>query len=100
MLSERDYAERRDFIRMFIDATVAFRRAGDAEWSQGQSRNLSGSGVLFNSPVPLAAEQLVEFRLGSAQSKVSPLEGELRVVRATANDDGSFEVAAEIVKLT
>ena len=33
-LDEQDYAEKRDFIRMFIDAPVDFTIAGKDEWFQ------------------------------------------------------------------
>lgn len=99
MLSERDYAERRDFIRMFVDATVSFRLPdSDTEYS-GRSKNLSGSGLLFVSPVAIPLDQPVPFRLGSEQSKLPPLSGEFRAVRVQANDDGSFDIAAEMVQV-
>lgn len=99
MADARDYSERRDFIRMFIDATVNFRLPGNPELHSGKSRNLSGSGLLFSSPMELQPDQLIEFKLGSAQSKVAPLEGEARVVRAKPGEAGCYEIAAEITRL-
>lgn len=94
-----DYSERRDFIRMFVDAQVTFRVPGEPDCYSGQSINLSGSGLKFHSPVDLAVGQVIEFTLSSTQSRLPPLEGELRVVRAILSDGGNYEIAGEMIKV-
>ena len=59
MASGQDYANRRDFIRMFVDATVTFRIPGEPECYSGQTSNLSGSGLLFLAPIALQEGQVI-----------------------------------------
>jgi PilZ domain len=54
--------------RFPLHLTVRYRAVGNAEWRQGQTENISSSGVLLQGPYPLQPDTVVEFMLALASA--------------------------------
>lgn len=52
-LANRDYQEKRNFIRMLIEAPIAVFAPNGSPPIQGTCHNLSGGGMLISIPAPL-----------------------------------------------
>jgi hypothetical protein len=77
-----------------IDAPVAYRAAGGG-WLEGRSMNVSGSGLLFQTPHPILAADVridVRVRLSRVQPGAADLAGSARVVRGRFGDSPAVSV--------
>lgn len=94
--TNKDYEEKRNFIRMFVDAKVIITDPATGHSFEGDSKDLSGDGVMFVTSEKLEEKQVVTVDIRSEQSKLSPLSAEFEVVRVSPLEDGKFEVAGKI----
>lgn len=92
----RDYAERRDFIRMFVDARVEIIDEETGAEYQGEARNLSGRGLMFEAQVEPSVGATLKVTVSSNQSRMPPLHAAFKVVRVQKQKGGRFEVAGEL----
>lgn len=92
----RDYAERRDFIRMFVDARVEIIDEDSGIEYQGEARNLSGRGLMFEANVEPTAGAALRVIVSSNQSRMPPLHAAFKVIRVQKQKNGLFEVAGEL----
>jgi c-di-GMP-binding flagellar brake protein YcgR len=95
--------ERREFLRVPVNAEVRFRKLPDGEEKRGFVRNISGSGIAFSSenifePGTLLSLEVVTPRPKLADGNPEPLRATVRVVRVTGNES-PFDLAAEFVQL-
>ena len=82
---ERDYAEKRDFIRMRIDADVSLIHAGQE--IAGTCVDLSSSGMQVQAPRQFTVGDLLTVRIDSEHAALRGLEANTEVVWAKAVGD-------------
>ncbi|MBN2974961.1 PilZ domain-containing protein [Pseudomonas fluorescens] len=83
---ERDYAEKRDFIRMKVDADVSLIHAGQE--IAGVCLDLSSSGMQVQAPRQFTVGDLLTVRIESEHAALAGLEADTEVVWAkTAGDE-------------
>ncbi|WMS88144.1 PilZ domain-containing protein [Pleionea litopenaei] len=99
MSIEREYEEKRDFIRMFVDAKVEITDPNTGDHFIGDSKNLSAGGVAFLCDHSFEVGQTLEVKVSSVQSQLPPLTAELKVIRSDKRDDGQYEVAGSIANV-
>ncbi len=94
-MADKEYSEKRDFIRMYVNADIEFYVGGKKESFTGKSRDLSGKGISFSTSKELSAGDILQLTLTVEITKVAPLELEVKVVRVETESADSFFVAAE-----
>jgi len=82
---ERDYAEKRDFIRMRIDADVSLIHAGQE--IAGTCVDLSSSGMQVQAPRQFTVGDLLTVRIDSEHAALRGLEADTEVVWTKAVGD-------------
>ena len=95
--------ERRELLRIPINAEVRFRKLPDGEEKRGYVRNISGSGIAFSSenmfePGTLLSLEVITPRPKLASGNPEPLRATVRVVRVTG-DESPYDLAAEFVQI-
>ncbi len=93
---EREYEEKRDFIRMFVDAKVEITDPDTGEQFSGDSKNLSAGGVAFICDHSFEVGKRLEVKVSSVQSKLPPLQADLVVIRCDKTDADHYEIAGSI----
>lgn len=96
---EKDYSEKRDFIRMFIDAPVDYALKGTGQWQKGVGKDLSASGMAFTVNEDVSVGDLVEIRLKPATEVTPPLEATVKVIRCEAVSSGGYELSTIIEEI-
>lgn len=91
-----DHEEKRNFIRMFVDAKVTVTDPESGAKFEGDSKNLSGDGVMFISKEKFKKNQILNVDIRSQQSKLAPLKAELEVKRVKDLKNGTYEIAGAI----
>src|SRR4051812_2046234 len=94
--------------RFPLRLTARYRPLGSHEWLQGETQNISASGVLLESMRPLQVDTRVELTLALASDKSTTARGEVactgRVVRIVEDDldtmHASFAVSIEQYNFT
>lgn len=94
---QRDYTEKRNFIRMSMDANVSFTVEKKKERHLGRCRNLSGTGMLLETAKKLQVGHKVNITLPSERSELPNLEAMAEVIRVMQlTDSHTFEVGLAI----
>ncbi len=96
---EREYEEKRDFIRMFVDAKVEITDPASGNECEGESINLSAGGVAFTSPTPFEINTTLQVKVSSLQSKLPPLTADLNVIRCEKTANNLYEIAGSIANV-
>ncbi len=94
-----DYDEKRNFIRMFVNATVRITDPSTGKTSDGQGKNLSGDGALFTTKEKYSVGQKLSLEISTDQSKLASLSAEFDVKRVEELADGSYEVAGTMLSV-
>ncbi len=94
--SQREYEEKRDYIRMFVDAQVEVFDPDSGQSFMGDSKNLSASGVAFVSDQQFDVGQKLSVKISSTQSKLPPLTADFIVSRCDITDNNLFKTAGSI----
>ncbi len=95
-LDKNDYEEKRNFIRMFVDAKVTITDPKTGQVFEGDSKNLSGDGVMFITEHKFDINQKLSVDIRSEQSKLAPLSASFEVMRVKQLDDGTYEIGGNI----
>ncbi|RZI33446.1 PilZ domain-containing protein [Pseudomonas orientalis] len=93
---ERDYAEKRDFIRMRVDADVSLIHAGQE--IAGVCLDLSSSGMQVQAPRQFGVGDLLTVRIDSEHAALRGLEADTEVVWAKAVGDEQ-QLGLKILKM-
>jgi len=93
---DKDYEEKRNFIRMFVDARVTITDPETGQTFHGDSKNLSGDGVMFITDQEFMENQLLNVDIRSEQSKLAPLKAQFVVKRIEKLENNQFEVGGTI----
>lgn len=98
-LSDKDYSEKRDFIRMKISAPLTARLSADEGTFEGRCLDLSGGGmrVETNKAIPVGTELDVE--VSSTHGHNPTLQAKTRVVRSVSGGNGNYEMGLEIIEV-
>ncbi len=94
-----EYDEKRDYIRMDVDCDMTYKLADSDETKTGHCTSLSGAGVSFLAESSYDVGLAMEVNILPKNSVTPPMTAFIEVVRSTAKDDGSFEIAASIKSL-
>lgn len=90
---DQEFSEKRDFIRMFVNADVTFCKRGESETFQGKSKELSGKGVSFITSETVNEGDVLEITVSSTTASVAPLEITATVARTEVQDNNELLVA-------
>lgn len=94
----KDHAERRDFIRMAVNAELRFGTCGGELSSKGHTRNLSATGIQFVTENEVQPGAELELEVLSENGRVPPLRAKVAVIRVDRSDDG-LVVAAQMLEV-
>nr|WP_315447564.1 PilZ domain-containing protein [uncultured Pseudomonas sp.] len=94
----RDYSEKRDFIRMRVDAEIVLIHAGDEV--SAVCIDLSSSGMQVEAPRQFAVGDRLSVRIDSEHAALSGLEAETEVVWVKAQDDKTQRLGLTILQMT
>ncbi|PHH39825.1 PilZ domain-containing protein [Pseudomonas putida] len=93
----RDYSEKRDFIRMRVDADVVLIHEGGQ--IAGVCIDLSSSGMQVEAPRQFAVGDRLSVRIDSDHAALSGLEAETEVVWVKAQDGDGQKLGLSILKM-
>jgi hypothetical protein len=93
----RDYSEKRDFIRMRVDAEVSLIHQGDLV--PAVCIDLSSSGMQLQAPRLFKVGDRLNVRIDSDHTALKGLEADTEVVWVKEQDDGSQKLGLTILKI-
>lgn len=98
-VEQSGYSEKREFMRLFIDAPLSYQIHGDETWQKGVGKDLSATGMAFviNETVPDGT--LIDVRLKPGTEITPALQATVKVLRVTPMIDGRFELSTIIDKI-
>lgn len=94
----RDYAEKRDFIRMQVNARIELSVLATGEIMDATCVDLSGMGMRLKLKQPLSIDTEVQTSLPSNSAELPTFKTAAQVVRCDPSDNG-YLVGLEIVKI-
>ena len=97
MFSRTEHSEKRDYIRMEVDCDVVYRTEDGSAEKQGRGKNLSATGVLFESEENYPAGTRLVLKVMPRNTITPPLEMTVEVVRVDEAGPGGFLVACQAV---
>ncbi|MBL4835780.1 MAG: PilZ domain-containing protein [Pseudomonas sp.] len=89
---DQQYREKRDFIRMKVEARATLTLQCSAETIEADCQDLSSQGVQIVLDRPLAEKTLLNLTIASPTPGLQGLEAEGEVMRCEAVDNGQFIV--------
>ena len=92
-----DYDEKRNFIRMFVNAEVQITDPTTAQVFSGEGKNLSGDGAMFTTDAKLEINQRLSLDISSDRGNLASLHAEFEVKRVDQTEDGKFEIAGTML---
>ncbi|MDN4547718.1 PilZ domain-containing protein [Pseudomonas sp. C32] len=95
--TRRDYSEKRDFIRMRVDADVSMIHQGDQV--PAICIDLSSSGMQVQAPRLFKVGDRLQVRLDSDHTALKGLEADTEVVWVREQDDGKQKLGLTILKM-
>ena len=93
----RDYSEKRDFIRMRVDADVVLIHEGDQ--ISGVCIDLSSSGMQVQAPRSFQVGDQLSVRIDSEHAALRGLEAETEVVWVNSQEGGGQKLGLTILKM-
>lgn len=91
-----DIPERRDFLRMIVEAKLMFRRHGEDAPHQGRTLNLSANGIRFSTRDRVDESESLQIEIVPERNSIDPLVAVVEVIRVEAQGDGAYVVAGEM----
>ena len=95
--NDRDYSEKRDFIRMRVEAPVTLVHAGQE--IPALCLDLSSNGLQIEASCALSVGERVRVQIPSPHKELKGLDAETEVVRVSSLDDGKQAVGLAIVAM-
>ena len=96
--NDRAYSEKRDFIRMRLEAPVILEHAGRE--IQARCLDLSSTGMQIEGACQVAMGDQVTVRIPSEHSELKGLEARAEVVRVTPLDDQRSSIGLAILSMS
>ncbi len=84
----------RDFRRMSIDCAVEFRSASGGPMQTGRARDLSATGVAFETSTPPAEGDEIEIKIDSGSNLFHAI---VKVVRVNQIGNDNYEVGCQVI---
>ena len=97
-LFDKSYQEKRDFMRMKIEAPLSAELYRDGEQLTGMCRELSGGGMQVELTNPLVEGEEVEVKLASTHGHSPQLHARAKVVRVQPENSG-YLAGLEILEI-
>lgn len=94
----RDYSEKRDFIRMKIDAEIILVDK-DGKKRAGRCKDLSGTGMSMELDEPVTVGEEMHTSLPSNNPAFPSFDTAVNILRCDALDSGKYLVGVEIVNV-
>lgn len=95
---DRDYSEKRDFIRMNIETAITLTQ-GDQHY-EATCLDLSSTGMQVVAATRLQMGDKVHVLIPSEHSELKGLEAETEVVRVAAHEDGRQSLGLAILSMS
>ncbi|WP_397452724.1 PilZ domain-containing protein [Pseudomonas sp. NA-150] len=95
--NDRDYAEKRDYIRMRVDADITLLYAGQI--IPAVCVDLSSSGMQVQAPRSFKIGDKLSVKIDSEHSALKGLEAETEVVWLANTDDGGQKLGLTILSM-
>lgn len=95
----QDYAEKRDFHRMRVDAHIHITDS-QGDTLIGTCRDLSATGMQLSVSRPFEVGETLQTRMESAGGQTPALETECEVVRCEPTDSGDYLLGITISQVT
>ncbi len=96
MLRQKD-SEKRDFPRMAIGTELTFNVSGENRTFKGFCKNLSHTGIQFETAEALPGGKLLEVVIDSKTDKFEQMKATINVIRVEQITDKQYSVAGEIL---
>jgi len=96
--NDRAYSEKRDFIRMRLEAPVTLHHAGGE--TPALCLDLSSTGMQIEANVSLSMGDKVRVHIPSDHSELAGLDAQAEVVRIAALDDGRQSLGLAILSMS
>ncbi|WP_028670039.1 PilZ domain-containing protein [Saccharospirillum impatiens] len=98
--ADKDYGEKRDFIRMTLDAEALIHLADQSPPLKAVCTDLSATGISLIATQPLTKGTEVRVTIESPNEQFRSLDASARVLRCDARDDQSYQLGLEILSLS
>lgn len=98
METSRRYDEKRLYCRMDVDAEVTFTIPDDSSEYRGQCRNLSYSGIQFDTEHALSAGNTVKVTIDTKSDKFQPAQATVEVLRVETAENEQYRIAGKILE--
>ncbi len=97
--ADKDYGEKRDFIRMTLNTEALIHLADQTPPLTAQCTDLSATGISLVAAQPLAKGTEVGVTIESPNEQFRSLDARARVLRCDARDDQTYQLGMEILSL-
>lgn len=94
---DKDYSEKRDFIRMKISAPLTAIISANDGIIEGNCLDLSGGGMRVETQENIPAGTELDVEVSSDHGHNPSLKAKTRVVRTIARENGLYELGLEIL---
>ena len=94
-----NHNEKRDFIRMTVDCQVTYHEVGVNEVHTGNTKNLSGKGILFLAAREIPIGTVLDINVSPDNDVTPPLDAIVEVVRIEIIEPGMYEIGCLIKEL-
>ncbi len=98
MLLSKKFDEKREYFRMRIDSEFTYHIPDKNRTLSGVCKNLSHTGIQFETTYALTEGQSIEATLDSKDSRFKPLNARVNVIRIEKTDNNLYRVAGEIIE--
>lgn len=95
---DQNYAEKRDFIRMRVEADISIIHAGQV--ISAVCLDLSSSGMQVQAPRAFQVGDKLSVRIDSDHPALTGLEADTEVVWIADQDDGGQKLGLSIIKMS
>ncbi len=96
-MSGQNNSEKRDFPRMAIGTELTFNISGENKTFKGFCKNLSHTGIQFDTAEALSEAKLLEVVIDSKTDKFQPMKATINVIRVEQITDKQYRVSGEIL---
>jgi hypothetical protein len=96
--NDRDYAEKRDYIRMRVDADISLLYAGQI--IPAVCLDLSSSGMQVQAPRSFKVGDKLSVRIDSEHAALKGLEAETEIVWLADQEEGGQKLGLTIISMT
>jgi hypothetical protein len=94
----RSYNEKRDYLRMRVGAQLSCAIQGESTTFLGYCKNLSHTGIQFETARAVPEGSILEVTIESKSSKFNPMKATIKVIRLDQISDKQYMVAGEILE--